>query len=160
MRDPIQYGDVLSEHLAVIEHERRHVTFRINGAKIRAGRRSLGVNVDGLSLKVQPGLDQCDVIGQAAGAARQSVRPGRAWLLDSGAVSLTPDDVRHAAALAHIGLEPEELESLARDLAGILDHVGRIASLDLADVPPTSHALDLVNVLGDDVPRPPWPRPV
>ncbi len=69
-------------------------------------------------------------------------------------MSLTPDDVRHAAALAHIGLEPEELESLARDLAGILDHVGRIASLDLADVPPTSHALDLVNVLGDDVPAP------
>jgi aspartyl-tRNA(Asn)/glutamyl-tRNA(Gln) amidotransferase subunit C len=73
-------------------------------------------------------------------------------------VSLTPDDVRHAAALAHIALEPDELESLARDLAGILDHVGRIATLDLADVPPTSHALDLVNVLGDDVPREPWPR--
>jgi aspartyl-tRNA(Asn)/glutamyl-tRNA(Gln) amidotransferase subunit C len=73
-------------------------------------------------------------------------------------VSLTPDDVRYAAALAHIALEPEELEALARDLAGILDHVGRIASLDLAGVPPTSHALDLVNVLGDDVPRDPWPR--
>ena len=41
---------------------------------------------------------------------------------------------------------------------GILDHIGRIAELDLADVPPTSHALDLVNVLGDDVPREPWPR--
>ena len=73
-------------------------------------------------------------------------------------VSLTPDDVRHAAALAHIALEPDELEALARDLAGILDHIGRIAELDLTDVPPTSHALDLVNVLGDDVPRAPWPR--
>jgi aspartyl-tRNA(Asn)/glutamyl-tRNA(Gln) amidotransferase subunit C len=73
-------------------------------------------------------------------------------------VSLTPEDVRHAASLAHIGLEPDELEALARDLAGILEHIGRIASLDLADVPPTSHALDLVNVFGDDVPRPPWPR--
>jgi aspartyl-tRNA(Asn)/glutamyl-tRNA(Gln) amidotransferase subunit C len=73
-------------------------------------------------------------------------------------MSLTPDDVRHAAALAHIALEPEELDALARDLAGILDHVGRIASLDLSDVPPTSHALDLVNVLGDDAPRDPWPR--
>ena len=31
-------------------------------------------------------------------------------------------------------------------------------TLDLADVPPTSHALDLVNVLGEDVPREPWPR--
>jgi aspartyl-tRNA(Asn)/glutamyl-tRNA(Gln) amidotransferase subunit C len=73
-------------------------------------------------------------------------------------VSLTPDDVRYAAALAHIALEPDELGELARELAGILDHIGRIAELDLADVPPTSHALDLVNVLGDDVPRDPWPR--
>jgi aspartyl-tRNA(Asn)/glutamyl-tRNA(Gln) amidotransferase subunit C len=73
-------------------------------------------------------------------------------------VSLTPDDVRYAAALAHIALEPDELEALASDLAGILDHIGRITSLDLADVPPTSHALDLVNVFGEDVPRPPWPR--
>ena len=73
-------------------------------------------------------------------------------------MSLTPDDVRYAAALAHIALEPDELERLARDLAGILDHVGRIASLDLAVVPPTSHALDLVNVLGEDVAREPWPR--
>ena len=73
-------------------------------------------------------------------------------------VSLTPDDVRHAAALAHIALEPDELEALARDLAGILEHVGRIATLDLSNVPPTSHALDLVNVLGDDIPRAPWPR--
>ena len=73
-------------------------------------------------------------------------------------VSLTPDDVRHAAALAHIALEPDELEALTRDLTGILEHIGRIAELDLTDVPPTSHALDLVNVLGDDVPRPSWPR--
>ncbi|MDX6572381.1 MAG: hypothetical protein QOC86_1537, partial [Gaiellales bacterium] len=27
-------------------------------------------------------------------------------------VSLTPEDVRHAAALAHIALEPDELEAL------------------------------------------------
>ena len=73
-------------------------------------------------------------------------------------VSLTPDDVRHAAALAHIGLEPDDFDALVHDLAGILDHIGRIATLDLSDVPPTSHALDLVNVLGDDIPRAPWPR--
>ncbi len=82
----------------------------------------------------------------------------RAALLDSRPVSLTPEDVRYAAALAHIALEPDELDALARDLAGILDHIGRIAELDLADVPPTSHALDLVNVFGEDVPREPWPR--
>ena len=73
-------------------------------------------------------------------------------------MSLNPEDVRHAAALVHLALEPDELEALTREVAGILDHIGRIASLDLADVPPTSHALDLVNVFGDDVSRPPWPR--
>jgi aspartyl-tRNA(Asn)/glutamyl-tRNA(Gln) amidotransferase subunit C len=73
-------------------------------------------------------------------------------------VAIQPEDVRHAASLARIGLDEAELDALARDLASILDHIGRISSLDLADVPPTSHPLDLVNVLADDVPRPSWPR--
>ena len=67
-------------------------------------------------------------------------------------------DVRHAAALAHIALDEDELADLAGELAGILAHIGRIGELELADVPPTAHALDLVNVLGDDVPRPSLPR--
>jgi aspartyl-tRNA(Asn)/glutamyl-tRNA(Gln) amidotransferase subunit C len=29
-----------------------------------------------------------------------------------------------------------------------------VSELDLSDVPPTSHPLDLVNVLADDEPRP------
>ena len=40
------------------------------------------------------------------------------------------------------------------ELEAILAHVSTIASLDLAGVPVTSHPLDLVNVLADDVPVP------
>ena len=35
----------------------------------------------------------------------------------------------------------------------ILDAVGIVSELDLADVPPTSHPLDVVNVWDEDEPR-------
>lgn len=73
-------------------------------------------------------------------------------------MALTRDDVRHAALLARIGLAEDELDRYLHDLAGILEQFGRIAELDLSDVPPTSHPLDLENVLADDEPRPSWPR--
>ena len=48
----------------------------------------------------------------------------------------------------------EEVERLTEELGAILDAVGVVAELDLADVPPTSHPLDLVNVWDEDEPRP------
>ena len=44
------------------------------------------------------------------------------------------------------------------ELSGILEHVDRIAELDLDDVEQTSHVVDLENVLRPDEPRPSWPR--
>ena len=43
---------------------------------------------------------------------------------------------------------------MAGELSGILEHVDRIAALDLDDVEPTSHVVELENVLRADVPRP------
>lgn len=40
------------------------------------------------------------------------------------------------------------------ELSGILEHVDVIQSLDLDDVTPTTHVLELENVMRDDVPRP------
>ena len=59
----------------------------------------------------------------------------------------------HVARLAWLALTDEEIERLTKELGQILDAVGIVAELDLADVPPTSHPLDLVNVWDDDVPR-------
>ena len=40
------------------------------------------------------------------------------------------------------------------ELSGILEHVERIQALDLDDVPPTTHVIELQNVMRDDEPRP------
>lgn len=42
---------------------------------------------------------------------------------------------------------------MAGELSGILEHVDRIAELELDDVSPTSHVVDLENVLREDVPH-------
>ena len=62
--------------------------------------------------------------------------------------------VRHVARLARLRLAPGEEERMRAELSGILEHVDRIQSLDLDDVPPTTHVVELQNVLREDEPRP------
>jgi len=73
-------------------------------------------------------------------------------------MAITREQVEHVAKLARLALTEEELERLEGQLSAILDAVSKVSELDLSDVPPTSHPLDLVNVLADDEPRPSWPR--
>ena len=73
-------------------------------------------------------------------------------------MATTREEVLHAARLAWIALTDEEIERLTPELDTILDAVGIVAELDLSDVQPTSHPLDLVNVWDDDVPRDPLSR--
>ena len=47
---------------------------------------------------------------------------------------------------------------MAGELSTILDHIERISELDLEGVEPTSHVVELENVLRPDEPRPSWPR--
>jgi aspartyl-tRNA(Asn)/glutamyl-tRNA(Gln) amidotransferase subunit C len=68
------------------------------------------------------------------------------------------EQVLHVARLARLSLSEEEVETMARELSGILEHVDRINQLDLEGVEPTSHVVDLENVLRPDRPRPSWPR--
>jgi len=67
------------------------------------------------------------------------------------------DQVLHVARLARLRLDDGEVERMAGELSGILDHVERISELDLEGVEPTSHVIELVNVLRPDEPRPSWP---
>ena len=62
------------------------------------------------------------------------------------------------ARLARLQLTEPELERMAGELSGILDHVERMNELDLDGVEPTSHVVALKNVLRADQPRPSWPR--
>ena len=68
------------------------------------------------------------------------------------------EQVLHVARLARLELSDEEVETMSRELSGILDHVDKIGELDLEGVDPTSHVVELENVLRPDEPRPSWAR--
>jgi aspartyl-tRNA(Asn)/glutamyl-tRNA(Gln) amidotransferase subunit C len=68
------------------------------------------------------------------------------------------DEVLHVARLARLALAEEEIEPMARELSAVLDHVARIGELDLDDVAPTSHAVEVTGALRADEPRASFPR--
>ncbi len=68
------------------------------------------------------------------------------------------EQVLHVARLARLELSEDEIERMAGELSGILEHVGRIAALDLDGVEPTSHVVELENVLRADQPEASLPR--
>jgi aspartyl-tRNA(Asn)/glutamyl-tRNA(Gln) amidotransferase subunit C len=68
------------------------------------------------------------------------------------------EQVLHVARLARLRLNDEEVERMADELSSILEHVERIDELDLEGVEPTSHVIDVENVLRPDEPRPSLPR--
>lgn len=70
------------------------------------------------------------------------------------------DEVLHVARLARLALAEDEIEPMARELSAVLDHIARIGELDLADVAPTSHVVEVTGGLRADEPRPSLPRSV
>ena len=71
---------------------------------------------------------------------------------------ISEDDVRHVARLSRLYLSPDEAARMTGELAKILSHIDKMSELDLADVPPTAHVLDVVNVTREDRERPSLPR--
>ena len=68
------------------------------------------------------------------------------------------EQVLHVARLARLRLSDDEVERMAGELSGILDHIEKIGELDLDDVEPTTHVIQVENVLRADEPRPSLPR--
>jgi aspartyl-tRNA(Asn)/glutamyl-tRNA(Gln) amidotransferase subunit C len=69
-------------------------------------------------------------------------------------MAISREEVLHVAQLAHLDLTDEEVAKFAEQLSAILEAVSKVSELDLSEVPPTSHPLDLVNVWREDDPRP------
>ncbi len=67
------------------------------------------------------------------------------------------DQVLHVASLARLALSEEEIGKMASELSDVLDHIEKIRELDLDGVEPTTHVVDLVNVLRPDEPEPSLP---
>ena len=68
-------------------------------------------------------------------------------------MSISRDQVLHVARLARLDLSDDEVERLTAELAAILDAVSKVSELDLTDVPPTSHPLEIANAWAEDVPH-------
>ena len=68
------------------------------------------------------------------------------------------DQVLHVARLARLKLSDDEVDRMAEELSKILEHIETMDELDLEGVEPTSHVVELENVLREDVPRPSLPR--
>ena len=66
---------------------------------------------------------------------------------------ITREEVLHVARLARLELSDEEVERFADQLSEILEAVSKVSELDLADVPPTAHPLDVANAWAEDEPH-------
>ena len=62
------------------------------------------------------------------------------------------DQVLHVARLARLRLSDEEVDAMVEELPKILGHIETMETLDLEGVEPTSHVVQLENVLREDVP--------
>src|SRR5690606_6721137 len=68
--------------------------------------------------------------------------------------AISREEVAHLARLSRLAVTEEELDTFAGQLDVILQSVARIGEVDTADVPPTSHTVQLTNVFRDDEVRP------
>jgi len=67
---------------------------------------------------------------------------------------ITKDEVLHVARLARLELSEDEVAKFQEQLSDILEAVSKVSELDLSDVPPTAHPLDVANAWAEDVERP------
>jgi aspartyl-tRNA(Asn)/glutamyl-tRNA(Gln) amidotransferase subunit C len=73
-------------------------------------------------------------------------------------MAITIDDVKKIAALAKLSFSENELAKMAHELDAIVDYVEQLKELNVDGIEPTSHVLELVNVMRQDATEP-WLAP-
>lgn len=68
------------------------------------------------------------------------------------------DQVKHVANLARLAITEEKAEKFTKQLDAIIGFAEQLNELDTENVEPTSHVLDIKNVLREDVPQKGLPR--
>ena len=63
---------------------------------------------------------------------------------------LTDEQVRHVAKLSRLRLGDDEIHHFAEQLSAVLSYMSKLDELDLDDVEPMAHAMDVTNVLRPD----------
>ncbi|MFQ5744582.1 MAG: Asp-tRNA(Asn)/Glu-tRNA(Gln) amidotransferase subunit GatC [Acidobacteriota bacterium] len=62
--------------------------------------------------------------------------------------------VDHVASLAKLCLDEDERRLMADELGRILEYVEQLRQVDVTDILPTKHVIDICNVSRPDTPRP------
>ena len=63
---------------------------------------------------------------------------------------VTTEEVKHIANLAMLKLNDEEVSKLSNELETITGFVDKLKELDVSDINPTAHVLDIKNVFRKD----------
>ncbi len=66
-------------------------------------------------------------------------------------MKITKQEVEHVAKLARLELSDRQKDMFTDQLSNILSYVEQLNELDTKGVEPTSHVLDIRNVMRDDV---------
>lgn len=73
-------------------------------------------------------------------------------------MSVSKEDVKHIASLSRLEFTDEELEKYTKNMADIVEFANSLASLDVSNVEPTNHILDIKNVFRKDEVKPSYDR--
>ena len=66
---------------------------------------------------------------------------------------ISKEEVLHVARLARLELTDDEVARFQEQLSNILEAVSKVSQLDLSDVPPTAHPLEIANAWAEDEPH-------
>ena len=63
---------------------------------------------------------------------------------------ITSDDVRKVAKLSRLEIPDDDIEKYSNQLEGILEYIAQLERIDTLNVPPTTRAVEVVNVFRED----------
>ena len=63
---------------------------------------------------------------------------------------ITSDDVRKVAKLCRLEIPEDDIEKYSNQLEGILEYIAQLERIDTLIVPPTTRAVEVVNVFRED----------
>ncbi len=66
---------------------------------------------------------------------------------------ISKEQVKHVANLARLSFTEEEIEKFTEQLGSIIQFAEKLNELDTENVEPTTHVLDLKNVMRKDEPK-------
>ncbi|MBU0476475.1 Asp-tRNA(Asn)/Glu-tRNA(Gln) amidotransferase subunit GatC [Patescibacteria group bacterium] len=63
---------------------------------------------------------------------------------------ITKEQVKRIAKLARLGLKEKEIGKFQKELSSILDYIEKLKEVDVSGVKPTSHSIEIENVMRAD----------